>query len=111
VKARNDFGLLTAPRLEVFLGAGAEGGSESLERARAEGGVLIEQPDGQATSEQAEYRAGEQTVTLTGGPPKMVDAERGTVTGAQLTLFLSDGTIRVNSDEGTRTVTRRRWTR
>ena len=111
VKARNDFGLLTAPRLEVFLGAGAEGGSESLERARAEGGVLIEQPDGQATSEQAEYRAGEQTVTLTGGPPKVVDAERGTVTGAQLTLFLSDGTIRVNSDEGTRTVTRRRWTR
>jgi len=40
-----------------------------------------------------------------------VYAERGTVTGAQLTLFLSDGTIRVNSDEGTRTVTRRRWTR
>jgi len=111
VKARNDFGVLTAPRLEVFLSAGEAGGSESLERARAEGGVLIEQPDGRATSEQADYRAGEQTVTLTGGPPKVVDAERGTVTGAQLTLFLSDGTIRVNSDEGTRTVTRRRWTR
>ncbi len=111
VKARNDFGVMTAPRLEVFLAAGEGGGSESLERARAEGGVLIEQPDGRATSEQAEYRAGEQTVTLTGGPPKVVDAERGTVTGAQLTLFLSDGTIRVNSDEGTRTVTRRRWTR
>jgi lipopolysaccharide export system protein LptA len=111
VKARNDFGVLTAPRLEVFLAAGEAGGSESLERARAEGGVLIEQPDGRATSEQADYRASEQTVTLTGGPPKVVDAERGTVTGAELTLFLSDGTIRVNSDEGTRTVTRRRWAR
>ena len=111
VVARGEFGTMTAPRLEVFLAAGAGGATQDLERALASGGVLIEQPDGRATSEQADYRADAQTVVLTGGPPRVVDAERNTVTGAQLTLHLADGTIHVDSDEGTRTVTRRRWTR
>lgn len=111
VKARNDFGLLSAPRLDVFLAADKGRGAQSLERAHAEGGVRIEQPDGHASSERADYRADTRTIVLSGGSPTIVDARRSTITGAQLTLFLADGTILVNSDEGTRTVTRRPWTR
>lgn len=111
VRARNDFGTLTAPRLEVFLAAESDRGSQSLERAHADGGVRIEQEDAQASSEQADYAAEAQTIVLSGGTPKIVDAQRGTVTGAKLTLFLADGRILVNSGEGTRTVTRRPWTR
>ncbi|MBI4466321.1 MAG: hypothetical protein HY656_02685 [Acidobacteria bacterium] len=111
VKARNDFGLLTAPRLEVFLAAAGGQSSQSLERAHAEGGVRIEQPGGHAESERADYRADTRTVVLSGGTPTIVDAQRSTITGAQLTLFLADGTIQVSSAEGTRTVTRRPWAR
>lgn len=110
VAARNDFGTLTAPRLEVFLSPGEGGGSERLERAHAAGGVRIEQGARQASSEQAEYSAAAQTVVLWGGTPTIVDPERGSTSGARLTLFLANGSIAVDSGEGTRTVTRRPWT-
>ncbi|MFQ5662939.1 MAG: LptA/OstA family protein [Terriglobia bacterium] len=108
VTARNDFGTLTAPRLEVFLNGGA--GSERLDRVHALGGVVVEQAGRQASSEHAEYAAGPQTVVLWGGTPKIVDAQRGITRGARLTLFLVDGRILVESAEGIRTVTRRPWT-
>jgi len=108
VVAHNDFGAMHAPQLEVFL---AGGGSARLERALARGGVLIEGDAAEATGEQAEYSAAAQTVSVWGGAPKISDPARGTTAGDRLTLFLADGTIRVDSAEGTRTVTRRPWTR
>ncbi|MGH9787288.1 MAG: hypothetical protein ACRD4U_01120, partial [Candidatus Acidiferrales bacterium] len=108
VVAHNDFGTLHAPQLEVFL---ARGGSGRLERALARGGVLIEGDGAEATGEQAEYSTAAQTVSVWGGAPKISDPSRGTTAGDRLTLFLADGTIRVDSAEGTRTVTRRPWTR
>jgi len=106
VTARNDFGALHTPRLEVFLSAtGAR-----LERVRARGGVQIERGSLQASSEEGEYRADTQTVVLWGGTPTLRDPQRGTTTGARLTLFLADDTLSIDSAEGTRTVTRRPWT-
>ena len=110
VVARNDFGTLTAPRLEVFLAAGPGGETVSLERAHASGGVRIQQPGRQATSERADYRADARTVILSGGSPTITDLQGSSITGSQLTLFLADGRIRVDSEEGERTVTRRPWT-
>lgn len=111
VTAQNDFGTLTAPKLEVFL-AGEEGAEgQRLERARARGGVLIEQASRRAKGEEAEYRAKTQTVVLRGGTPTVTDPQRGTTTGARLTLFLADDTILVDSGKGERAVTRRPWTR
>lgn len=102
VVARNSFGTLAAPRLEVFLVAG----TDRLERAHASGGVELQQGARRASGEQAEYRSAEQTVVLWGGAPRLTDPERGTTTGDRLTLFLSDGTISIDSAERTRTVTR-----
>ncbi len=111
VVAHNDFGTLRAPVLEVFLAPGAQGNSSGVERALARGGVLIEQGTAQATGERAEYSAAAQTVSVWGGAPKITDPTRGSTAGDRLTLFLADGTLRVDSAEGTRTVTRRPWTR
>ncbi|HEX9764999.1 MAG TPA: LPS export ABC transporter periplasmic protein LptC [Candidatus Acidoferrales bacterium] len=111
VRARNGFGRLRAPELEVYLGRAQAGGDMELQRALARGGVVIEREGSQALGEQAEYSAAAETVTLWGGEPRLVDPERGTTAGDRLTLFLPDGTIRVDSAEGTRTVTRRPWTR
>ncbi len=111
VVAHNDFGTLHAPELEVFLAPAAQGNSSGLERALARGGVVIEQGTAQATGERAEYSAAAQTVSVWGGAPKITDPTRGSTAGDRLTLFLADGTLRVDSSEGTRTVTRRPWTR
>ncbi len=111
VVAHNDFGTLHAPELELFLAPGAQGNSSGLERALARGGVVIEQGTAQATGERAEYSAAAQTVSVWGGEPKITDPTRGSTAGDRLTLFLADGTLRVDSAEGTRTVTRRPWTR
>jgi lipopolysaccharide export system protein LptA len=107
VRAHNDFGTLSTPHLEVFLAG--ESGAAGLERARASGGVRLEEGGVQATSEQGEYRADNQTVVLWGGTPTLHHPERGVTTGARLTLFLADATISIDSAEGTRTVTRRPW--
>ena len=111
VRAWNDFGVLTAPHLEVFLAPGVGASSDRLERAWARGGVQIEQGTRLATGEEAEYLAVAQTVVLWGGSPTLSDRERGSTTGARLTLFLVDGRISVDSAEGTRTLTRRSWSR
>jgi lipopolysaccharide export system protein LptA len=111
VVAHNDFGTLHAPELELFLAPGAQGNSSGVERALARGGVLIEQGTAQATGERAEYSAAAQTVSVWGGAPKITDPTRGSTAGDRLTLFLADGTLRVDSAEGARTVTRRPWTR
>jgi len=110
VKARDGFGDLSAPELEVFFTRTETGGSE-LRRALARGGVVIEQGTSRALGEQAEYSAAAQTVTMWGGEPRIIDPSSGSTAGDRLTLFLPDGTIRVDSAEGTRTVTRRPWTR
>lgn len=109
VSASGEFGLLTAPRLEVFLAAAAGTTPGRLERAHASGGVRIERSGWQASSEEGEYRALPPTVVLWGGAPTILDPQRGSTRGARLTLFLADDTISIDSAEGTRTVTRRPW--
>ncbi|MFB3126327.1 MAG: hypothetical protein ACE1Z8_02475, partial [Candidatus Acidiferrales bacterium] len=107
VRARNEFGTLTGPRLDVFLVPDQSTGSQRLERAHASGGVHIVRDGRVSVSEQADYSASAGTVVLWGGTPTVRDGQGGSTTGARLTLFLADGRIRVDSAEGIRTVTRR----
>jgi hypothetical protein len=45
---------------------------------------------------------------MSGGNPAIFDASEGTTSGRQLTFFLADDTIIVDSEKGSRTLTKHR---
>ncbi len=84
------------------------GGAQQLSRAAATGGVTVTQGSRRGTSERGEYTAADGKFVLTGGTPTLYDAGSGTTTGRQLTFFLADDTIIVDSETGSRTLTKHR---
>jgi len=106
VRAESRVGRLESRALELLLHS--EGGPQELTRAVATGGVTVHQEERRGTSERAEYVVADGKFVLSGGNPTIYDAEQGTTTGPQLTFFLADDRILVQSSEGTRTVTRHR---
>jgi len=84
------------------------GSTQQLTRAVATGNVVVHQGDRRGTAERADYFAGAGKFVLSGGRPTLYDASRGTTTGRQLTFFFADDTIIVDSEEGSRTLTRHR---
>jgi lipopolysaccharide export system protein LptA len=122
VRAESAVARIEAHKLELTLGPGGNtsgkaggntagefvGGAQQLTRALATGGVTIRQEDRRGTAERAEYLAADGKFVLSGGNPALTDASQNTVTGRQLTFFLADDRILVESSEGTRTLTRHR---
>jgi len=88
--------------------ATAQSGAQQISRAVATGGVTVEQGPRRATAERGEYSAAEGKFVMTGGSPTIFDASEGTTTGRQLTFFLADDTIIVDSEDGSRTLTKHR---
>ncbi len=108
-------GQVSSPVLELFFSpeaAPAGPGALQLARAVASGGVTVRsghrQGERRGTAERAEYTAAEGKFVLSGGRPTLYDAFRGTTTGRQLTFYFADDTIVVDSEEGSRTLTRHR---
>src|SRR5689334_21441448 len=83
-------------------------GAQQISRAVATGGVTVEQGTRKATAERGEYSAADGKFVMTGGNPTIFDASEGTTTGRQLTFFLADDTIIVDSENGSRTLTKHR---
>jgi lipopolysaccharide export system protein LptA len=123
VTATSQQGSLRSPVLDVFLApaqgtqAAAEGagkppanatGPRQLDRALATGGVVVQQADRRGTAEQAEYTASDGKFVLSGGKPTITDASSDTTTGHSLTFFVANDTILIDSQEGSRTLTRHR---
>ena len=120
VRAESQQGSLLSNTLELFLTPAIFGGQQTnapngpsysqrqLSRGLAQGGVVIRQGDRQGTAEQAEYFAAEGKFVLSGGQPTITDASRDTTTGRQLTFFTASDTILVESQEGSRTLTKHR---
>jgi lipopolysaccharide export system protein LptA len=77
-------------------------GPGAITRAIASGGVQIVAPGRRAEAKSALYDFTNDLITLSGGPPSIYDAERGFLTGHALTFSPSGGTIRVESEPGTR---------
>jgi lipopolysaccharide export system protein LptA len=77
----------------------------------AKGKVKISQPNRRSFSDLAEYFRKEEKVVLTGGTPTIVDSERGSATGARLTIYMDDDRISVEGDSETRSITRQSATR
>ncbi len=82
--------------------------SRQIARAVGTGGVIVEQGARKATAERGEYTALDGKFVMSGGNPALYDANEGTTTGRQLTFFLADDTIIVDSENGSRTLTRHR---
>jgi len=82
------------------------GGLQQISRAVGTGGVTVEQGIRKATAERGEYSAADGKFVMSGGNPTIFDASEGTTTGRQLTFFLADDTIIVDSENGSRTLTK-----
>jgi lipopolysaccharide export system protein LptA len=83
-------------------------GTQQISRAAGTGGVIVEQGTRKATAESGEYTAADGKFVMSGGNPTIYDASEGTTTGRQLTFFLADDTIIVDSENGSRTLTKHR---
>jgi LPS export ABC transporter protein LptC len=83
-------------------------GAQQINRAVGTSGVIVEQGTRKATAERGEYNATDGKFIMSGGNPAIYDAVEGTTTGRQLTFFLADDTIIVDSENGSRTLTRHR---
>jgi lipopolysaccharide export system protein LptA len=80
-------------------GASVLGGE--VERIVATGQVDITQPGRHATGERLVYTASDQMFVLTGTkatPPKVVDAQQGTATGASLRFHSGDDSVVISGD-------------
>ncbi|HEY0703338.1 MAG TPA: LPS export ABC transporter periplasmic protein LptC [Candidatus Acidoferrales bacterium] len=122
VTAHSQEGAMESRTLDVFLtpspitGASAGtaaskaagGGARQLDRALALGGVKVRQGDRTGSAEQAEYTAADGKFVLSGGNPIITDASSDTTTGHSLTFFVANDTILIDSQTGSRTLTKHR---
>jgi lipopolysaccharide export system protein LptA len=90
------------------LPAGSATEGRQLDHALALGGVTVRQGDRRGTADQAEYTASDGKFVLSGGQPTIIDASSDTTTGHSLTFFVANDTILIDSQEGSRTLTKHR---
>ena len=83
-------------------------GAKQISRAVGTGGVIVDQAGRRATAERGEYTASDGKFVMSGGNPTLYDGSAGTTTGRQLTFYLADDTIIVDSENGSRTLTKHR---
>ncbi|HKN60374.1 MAG TPA: LptA/OstA family protein [Candidatus Acidoferrales bacterium] len=126
VLATSQQGSLESPTLDVFLGpatnpassnptsgqrpaerAGAAGTGQ-LTRILAQGGAVVRQGDRRGMADQAEYTSADQKFVLSGGKPTLTDGSGNTTAGRSLTFFVASDTILIDSQAGSRTLTRHR---
>jgi lipopolysaccharide export system protein LptA len=107
VSAQSSIGQIRSKDLELNL-TSANNGPKLLSKAIATGGVTVIQGDRRGSAERAEYTAAEGKFVLSGGRPTLYDTVLGTTTGRQLTFFLADDKILIDSEEGSRTLSRHR---
>ncbi len=88
---------MQAPLLEAWLQP-----SGGLQRAEALQGVRFTQPGRTGSAEQVSYDFASSLVELSGGPPSILDAEQGKISGDPLTFSLASDEIQVGSKLGVR---------
>jgi lipopolysaccharide export system protein LptA len=88
--------------------ANASAGAQQISRAVGTGGVIVEENNRKALAERGEYTAATGKFVMSGGNPTLYDGSAGTTTGRQLTFYLADDTIIVDSETGSRIVTKHR---
>jgi LPS export ABC transporter protein LptC len=105
VHANNVQGTMISRSLELFLTADAAG-RRSVDRAVALGGVEIQQGVRVGKAQKGEYFSSEGKYVLSGGDPMILDGTNGVTRGHSLTFFTANDTILVDSQAGSRTLTK-----
>jgi lipopolysaccharide export system protein LptA len=105
VRAVSTEATIRSQTLDVYLVTDSHG-QRRLDHAVALGNVTVQQRDRQGAADRGDYFAADQKYVLSGGQPTLVDEENGTTTGHSLTFFQASDTILVESNTGTRTLTR-----
>jgi lipopolysaccharide transport protein LptA len=84
--------------------------NNELSRTEVENNVVVTQPNRRAVGDYAQYIAADETVTLRGNPARVDDAENGSSSGGQMTVYLrnnrvvSDGKSKQNTSGRIRSV-------
>lgn len=91
-----------------FTRANGTSGPQQISRAIGTGGVIVEEGARKAIADHGEYSAQDGKFVMTGGNPTLFDGTSGSTTGRQLTFFLADDTIIVDSENGSRVLTKHR---
>jgi lipopolysaccharide export system protein LptA len=84
----------------------APGATQRLDHAIFIGNVIVHSEDRRAVGERGEYDSASSKFVISGGKPTLYDGSGTSTTGRQLTFLIADDTILVESEEGTRTLTR-----
>jgi len=106
VHAESRLGKIASSRMELILAQ--NNGVQQLSKAVCTGGASVWQQGRHGTADRADYTAADGRFVLSGGNPTLYDADQGTTTGRELTFFLADDRILVDSGNGTRTLSRHR---
>ena len=99
---------LQTDRLEVYFSKNREMGDSQIDRALAEGHVLVTQPTRYAKGNHATYDARTGKIVMTGGPPALYDAEKGYSSGQRLTFYIHNDRLLVDGGSNSPTVTQHR---
>jgi lipopolysaccharide export system protein LptA len=84
----------------------APGATQQLDHAIFTGNVVVRSEDRRAVGERGEYDSASDRFVISGGNPTLYDGSGTSTTGRQLTFLIKDDTILVESEAGTRTLTR-----
>jgi lipopolysaccharide transport protein LptA len=108
VRLQTENTTLEADRLDAYFSNLPTADDVELERAVADGSVKVTQPGRRATGHHAEYFAAEGKIVMSGGPPSLYDAEKGSTTGQRLTFYIRDDRLLVDGGDESPTISRHR---
>ncbi|HEV2426413.1 MAG TPA: LptA/OstA family protein [Terriglobia bacterium] len=101
---------LECDRLDAYFTTPQPAQPSQLDRAVADGNVVLLEPGRRGTGDHADYLAREGKIVMTGGPPSLYDAQKGFTTGRSLTFFTQDDSLLVDGGAGFRSLSEHRLT-
>ena len=104
--AESRLGKIASKHMDLILAQ--TNGVQQLSKAVCTGGATVWQQARRGVADRADYTAADGRFVLSGGNPTLYDADQGTTTGRELTFFLADDRILIDSGNGTRTLSRHR---
>jgi LPS export ABC transporter protein LptC/lipopolysaccharide transport protein LptA len=108
VKLQTGATTMEGDKMDVYFSRIGTNQDSEVDRANADGHVVVVQPGRRATAEHGEYSAGTGKIVLTGGPPSIRDDKKGFTTGQRLTLFVHDDRLLVEGGDGTPSLSQHR---